>query len=534
MKKLHFTKDNYTKIKEAAELIGKSVSLTLGVRGNSVLLQNQYGEIHSTNDGVTVAKDIEVEDKLQQVIIKVLKESCLKTNQIVGDGTTTTMIIATNLIINAMNQLALGQAHSVDIVKGLDIIKAKYFELLEKYQIQYDETKQDLLYKVAKVSSRRDDIATIAVDAIIKAGKGGLTNVEFNNNNKLELKVSEGYTLQHGIVSEYLLQDKQNRKTEYSNVKVLVSTCAIECYQEGLLNINPLLIDCQEKGIKDLIIFCGTIDENSLIALAQANKQELLNVSVVYVPSIGNYQQDIAEDLAIYCGAKLFSSKRSDQIIEATVESLGELDAALVTPSSTVLISRTNKNRLDAQVAALEKHLSEDQDGHTNNIIYERIANLTGAIATIKVGGNNEMEMKATKDLVDDAIAAVKASFNYGFVNGGGTTYYNLARNIKNEVYEAKYKVAQDIFVSALNEPLKTLVDNAKFSPIESIYAAINFNKNAGYNFETDEMVDDIGKAGIYDPYLVARLAIENAVSVAKMIIGAGAINVEDNIRLNK
>jgi chaperonin GroEL len=534
MTKLQFTHDNYDKIKEVAGLMNKAVSLTLGVRGKNVLLEDQYGKITCTNDGVTVANSIDVEDKLQRVILNVLKEGSNKTNDIVGDGTTTTMIFATDMIIEALKRIEVDGVHPVDIANGLDVVKEKYNTLLEKYNIPYSDEHEEQLNKVAKVSSRRQDIADIVTKAVLASGKNGLTTIQPNNNNKIELVVNNGYGLENGLVSEHLITDKENRQSQLTKPKVFITTTAITSSMEGILNISKLLGECIENKVTDLLILCTRIDDKALDALIGANNDKIMNIGIVYIPTVGMFQQDIAEDLAVYCGAKLFSSKRGDSVMEAGYKDLGNLNEAILSTKQSILLSLTNSKEVQDQVKALEKHLDEDEDGFTNNQLRQRIAKLTGAISVIKVGGNNEIELNATKFLVEDAVNAVRSSFNFGYVNGGGTTFYNIAKELVQDEELNRCNVARFIFNHALNQPLITLVDNANVKPIESIYGAIDKNPKAGYNFETNQLVEDIGVDGILDPWLVAKLSMENAVSIAKMVLTTGAINYEDNIRMNK
>lgn len=514
-KQILFGEEARRKIHDGISKSAKAVKATLGPRGRNVVLDKSFGGPRITNDGVSIAKEISFKDKFENMGAEIVKEVANKTNDGVGDGTTTTVVLLEALVNEGLEKLDKG-ANAMGIRKGMEMARDAAVAELTKMAKPVANSKD--VKQVAAISAESDELGTIIAETVEKVGKNGVVTVEESQGMELSYEVVEGLQIDKGYVSPYFVTNPERMEAEYTDPYVLITDRKISSIQDLL----PLLEKLAQAGTKQLVIVADDVDGDALTTLVVNKLRGSFNTLAVKAPGYGDKKKELLADLATVIGGQVISEDTGLTFESTELSMLGRAKRVVATKDATVFVGgKGKKSDIDARVAQLKALVENTNSKFDKEKFEERIAKLSGGVAVIRVGAATETEMKYLKDKIDDAVKATKASIEEGIVPGGGTALAKVAKAIADtDTLTADQKAGYDIVVRALSIPLRQIAMNCGKDDASVILREVADGKGfAGYDALKDEMVPDMVKAGIIDPVKVTRGAVENAVSAAAILL---------------
>lgn len=525
-KVIKYSTDARKKIKAGVDKVANAVKVTLGPKGRNVILEKGFGAPTITNDGVTIAKEIELEDKFENIGAELAKEVADKTNEAAGDGTTTAALITQSLIREGLKFIETG-INPVGVKQGMEEAKSDVIKILKKNSKKV--TGKNEISQVATVSSESREMGEMIANVMEKVGKDGVITVEESQTFGLSQEITEGMNFDKGYVSPYMITDIESQKAELKDPYILITDKKIS----AIADILPILEKLAQSGKKDIAIIADEVEGEALATLVVNKLRGVINVLAVKAPEFGDTRKEVLEDLAVLTGAQVISEDKGMELKNVTVEMLGRAQKIISTKDDTTIVGgKGKKKNIEARITQIKTQMEKSESDYDKEKLQKRSAKLTGGVAVIKVGAATETELTYMKHKMEDALAATKAAVEEGIVAGGGTALAKAVagleeRDLSKESHE--FKAGYETLLKALNEPLKQIAANSgKKDPAVVLNKIIESkNINFGYDAARDEYKEDMVKAGIIDPLKVTRAALENAVSVAAMLLTTEAAVAE-------
>ncbi|MCI8273397.1 MAG: chaperonin GroEL [Clostridia bacterium] len=512
-KQIKFGEEARKSLLEGVNKLADTVKVTLGPKGRNVVLDKSFGAPLITNDGVTIAKEIELEDKFENMGARLVKEVSTKTNDIAGDGTTTATVLAQAMIKEGVKNVAAG-ADPMAIKRGIERAVAGAVEELKNITSPING-KEDIA-RVASISANNTEVGNLIADAMEKVSKDGVITIEESKTSNTELNVVEGMQFDKGYVSPYMVTDTEKMEAILENPYILITDKKISNIQE----ILPLLETLMQSSGK-LVIICDDIESEALSTLILNKLRGVLNVVAVKAPGFGDKRKAMLEDIAILTGGEVISQDLGMELKDTQIEQLGRAKQIKVQKENTIIVDGAgDKEELAKRVKQIKSQIEETKSEFDRENLQERLAKIVGGVAVIGVGAATEVEMKDKKLRIEDALSATKAAVEEGIVAGGGTAYVNIIPAVEkvSKELEGGEKLGGEIVLKALEEPVKQIARNAGLEPAVILE---NVRKSAiGFGFDADkEQYVDMKKSGIVDPTKVTRSALQNAASIAAMVL---------------
>ncbi|MEK7108881.1 MAG: chaperonin GroEL [Patescibacteria group bacterium] len=506
-------------LKSGIDKAANTVKVTLGPRGRNVALDKGYGGPTITNDGVSIAKEISFKDKFENMGAEIVKEVASKTNDIAGDGTTTSVVLLQAIVEEGMKHTEMGLS-AMGVRHGIERAAAEAVAALKSLakKIQNDEE----IRQIATISSESEEIGKIIADTIAEVGKDGVVTVEESQSLGIEKEVVEGIEFDRGYVSAYMVTDTTRMEASYKDPLILVTDKKVSSVQEVL----PLLQKVAESGKKDLVIVAEDIDGEALTTFVLNKLRGTFNVLAVKAPGYGDRKKEMLQDIAVMTGGEVISEEKGIKFEDATLAMLGRASKVIATKDKTVIVGgKGGKKDIEARVAAIRVQIKETTSKFDKEKFEERLAKLAGGVAVIRVGAATETEMKYLKLKIEDAVNATKAAIEEGIVAGGGTALVKAAQKVAESFAKQKDKlsaaerVGYEVVLKALELPLRQIAYNAGVDAGVVVDKVKNAKGNAGYDAVKDEVVMDMLASGIVDPVKVTRTGLERAASAAAMLL---------------
>ncbi|EAJ7398250.1 chaperonin GroEL [Campylobacter upsaliensis] len=511
-KEIIFSDEARNKLYEGVKKLNDAVKVTMGPRGRNVLIQKSFGVPSITKDGVSVAKEVELKENLENMGASLVREVASKTADQAGDGTTTATVLAHAIFKEGLRNITAG-ANPIEVKRGMDKACEAIVDELKKLSREVKDKKE--IAQVATISANSDEkIGALIADAMERVGKDGVITVEEAKSINDELSVVEGMQFDRGYLSPYFITNADKMIVELSNPYILLFDKKIT----SLKDLLPILEQIQKTG-KPLLIIAEDIEGEALATLVVNKLRGVLNISAVKAPGFGDRRKAMLEDIAILTGGEVIAEELGRTLESATLEDLGQASSVIIDKDNTTIVNGAgDKANIDARVNQIKAQIAETTSDYDREKLQERLAKLSGGVALIKVGAATETEMKEKKDRVDDALSATKAAVEEGIVIGGGAALIKAKSKIKLKL-EGDEAIGAAIVERALRAPLRQIAENAGFDAGVVVNSVENSSdENAGFDAAKGEYVD-MFKAGIIDPVKVERIALLNAVSVASMLL---------------
>jgi len=514
-----FNEEARRALKRGVDAVSDVVKITIGPRGRNVVLDKGYGAPTITNDGVSIAKEITLSDKFENMGAEIIKEVANKTNDVAGDGTTTSVILAQAIIGEGLKHVSMG-VNAMSLRMGIEEAVAKAVTVL--IQIAKPIKNKEEIRQVANLSSESEEIGSIIAETIEKVGKDGVVTVEESQTFGVDSEVVEGLEFDKGYVSPYMITNPERMEAEYKDVPILLTDRKISSVKE----ILPLLESLSQSGKKELVIVADDVDGEALSTFIVNKLRGGFSVLAVKAPGYGDRKKEMLEDIAVTIGAKVVSEDLGVKLESATIDMLGKASKILATKDSTIIVGgKGGKSAIDKRIAALKKQKETLDSKYDKEKIDERIAKLSGGVAVIRVGAATETEMKYLKLKIEDAVAATKAAIAEGIVAGGGSAFIRVIKKMRSEKAKdfatPEIALGYEIVLKALEAPLRQIVLNTGNADgsvaVEKIMTSDK--ENAGFNAMTEKFSDDLIKEGIIDPVKVTRTSLQNAASAAAILL---------------
>ena len=512
-KVIKFGEDARKSLLEGVNKLADTVKVTLGPKGRNVVLDKSFGAPLITNDGVTIAKDIELEDKFENMGARLVKEVSEKTNDVAGDGTTTATVLAQSMIKEGVKNVAAG-ADPMAMKRGIDKAVNSAVEELKKISVPVNG-KEDIA-RVASISANNDEVGELIAEAMEKVSKDGVITIEESKTSNTELNVVEGMQFDKGYVSPYMVTDTEKMEAVVDNPYILITDKKISNIQE----ILPLLENLMQQSGK-LVIICDDIEGEALSTLVLNKLRGVLNVVAVKAPGFGDKRKAMLQDIAILTGGEVITSDLGLELKDTQIEQLGRARQVKVQKENTIIVDGAgDKQQIADRVGQIKAQINETKSEYDKEGLQERLAKMAGGVAVIEVGAATETEMKDKKLRIEDALSATKAAVEEGIVAGGGTALINVAPAVEKTVNELTggEKLGATIVLKALEEPVKQIARNAGLEPAVIADNVKKSEVGVGFDASKEEYVD-MKKSGIVDPTKVTRSALQNAASIASMVI---------------
>ena len=511
-KEIRFSSDARQSMLKGVNTLADAVSVTLGPKGRNVVLEKSYGSPLITNDGVSIAKEIELEDHFENMGAKLVYEVANNTNDIAGDGTTTATILARDMIVNGMKQVEKG-ANPVLMREGIERASKAVAEVLLKNSHKV-ETSRDIA-SVATISSSNSHIGELIAQAMDKVGRDGIINVDESNSFDDELEVNEGMQYDKGYVSPYFVSDTDKMEVEMDNPLILVTNQKITNLQEILSLLEQVL-----KTNKPLLLIAEDYENEAISSLVLNKLRGAFNVVATKAPGFGDKQKEMLEDIAVLTGSKFYNKDLNMKLSDLTIEDLGTIKKVIVKKDNTTLIGHSSSEAVNARVEELKTQLANTKSDYEKKSLKERIGKLSNGVATIKVGATTEAELKEKKLRIEDALNATKAAVDEGIVVGGGAALVEAYEELKNQVRDTNVDIQKGINVvmNSLFAPLTQIAINAGYDEEEIVSIQKTAEKDFGFDAKTGDWVN-MFEAGIIDPTKVTRSALLNAASISALFL---------------
>ena len=513
-KKIIFDVDARDGVKRGVDALANAVKVTLGPKGRNVIIGKSFGSPQVTKDGVTVAKEIELEDALENMGAQMVKEVASKTNDLAGDGTTTATILAQSIVKEGLKNVAAG-ANPLDLKKGIDKSVSAIVSNLEKQSVEVGNSSEKIK-QVASISANNDNnIGSLITEAFEKVGKEGVITVEEAKGTDTYVDVVEGMQFDRGYLSPYFVTDSEKMQTELETPYILLYDKKISAMKDLL----PILEPVSQTG-KPLLIIAEDVDGEALATLVVNKLRGSLKIAAVKAPGFGDRRKAMLEDIAILTGGTVISEDRGFTLENTTIEMLGSAERVTIDKDNTTIVNGAgDKKNIEARVSQIKSQIETTTSDYDKEKLQERLAKLAGGVAVLYVGAASEVEMKEKKDRVDDALHATRAAVEEGIVAGGGVALLRSRKVLENLTSDNLDEVTGIQIISrAIESPLRTIVENAGGEGSVVVAKVLEGKNNFGYDAKSEKFVDLL-KQGIIDPKKVTRIALENAASVAGMIL---------------
>ena len=515
-KEIKFSSDARSAMVRGVDILADTVKVTLGPKGRNVVLEKSFGSPLITNDGVTIAKEIELEDHFENMGAKLVSEVASKTNDIAGDGTTTATVLTQAIVREGIKNVTAG-ANPIGIRRGIEAAVAAAVEALKNNAIPV--ANKEAIAQVAAVSSRSEKVGEYISEAMEKVGKDGVITIEESRGMETELEVVEGMQFDRGYLSQYMVTDSEKMVADLENPYILITDKKISNIQE----ILPLLESILQSN-RPLLIIADDVDGEALPTLVLNKIRGTFNVVAVKAPGFGDRRKAMLEDIAILTGGTVITEDLGLELKDATIEALGQAARVTVDKDSTVIVEGAgNPESISHRVAVIKSQIETTTSEFDREKLQERLAKLSGGVAVIKVGAATETELKEMKLRIEDALNATRAAVEEGIVAGGGTALANVIPAVAALELTGDEATGRNIVLRALEEPVRQIAHNAGFEGSIVIDRLKNAEVGTGFNAATGEWVNMIDQ-GIIDPVKVSRSALQNAASVASLILTTEAV----------
>ena len=515
-KDIKFSSDARSAMVRGVDILADTVKVTLGPKGRNVVLEKSFGSPLITNDGVTIAKEIELEDHFENMGAKLVSEVASKTNDIAGDGTTTATVLTQAIVREGIKNVTAG-ANPIGIRRGIEAAVAAAVETLKNNAIPV--ANKEAIAQVAAVSSRSEKVGEYISEAMEKVGKDGVITIEESRGMETELEVVEGMQFDRGYLSQYMVTDNEKMVADLENPYILITDKKISNIQE----ILPLLESILQSS-RPLLIIADDVDGEALPTLVLNKIRGTFNVVAVKAPGFGDRRKAMLEDIAILTGGTVITEDLGLELKDATIEALGQAAKVSVDKDSTVIVEGAgNPEAIANRVAVIKSQIETTTSEFDREKLQERLAKLSGGVAVIKVGAATETELKEMKLRIEDALNATRAAVEEGIVAGGGTALVNVIPAVEALELTGDEATGRSIVLRALEEPVRQIAYNAGYEGSIVIDRLKNAEAGTGFNAATGEWVNMI-EAGIIDPVKVSRSALQNAASVASLILTTEAV----------
>ena len=515
-KEIKFSSDARSAMVRGVDILADTVKVTLGPKGRNVVLEKSFGSPLITNDGVTIAKEIELEDHFENMGAKLVSEVASKTNDIAGDGTTTATVLTQAIVREGIKNVTAG-ANPIGIRRGIEAAVVAAVEALKNNAIPV--ANKEAIAQVAAVSSRSEKVGEYISEAMEKVGKDGVITIEESRGMETELEVVEGMQFDRGYLSQYMVTDSEKMVADLENPYILITDKKISNIQE----ILPLLESILQSN-RPLLIIADDVDGEALPTLVLNKIRGTFNVVAVKAPGFGDRRKAMLEDIAILTGGTVITEDLGLELKDATIEALGQAARVTVDKDSTVIVEGAgNPEAISHRVAVIKSQIETTTSEFDREKLQERLAKLSGGVAVIKVGAATETELKEMKLRIEDALNATRAAVEEGIVAGGGTALANVIPAVADLELTGDEATGRNIVLRALEEPVRQIAHNAGFEGSIVIDRLKNAELGTGFNAATGEWVNMI-EEGIIDPVKVSRSALQNAASVASLILTTEAV----------
>jgi chaperonin GroEL len=519
-KKVLFDEDVKKALIKGVNTVADAVRVTVGPRGRNVILDKGFGSPTITNDGVSIAKEISLENRFENMGVEIIKEVATRTNDAAGDGTTTSVIVAQALINEGFKHTAMG-ANSMAIKSGIEKAGKDALDAIKKSATAIKDKKQ--IVHVATISAESAELGEIIADTIEKVGKDGVVTVEESQSFGVTSEVAQGLEFNQGYVSHYMMNDSERMEAEYKDPLILVTDKRISNLKEVL----PLIEAVVQSGKKELVIIADDIDGEALTTFVVNKLRGVFSVLGIKAPGFGDRKKEELRDIAITTGATLISDDFGISLDKATVAMLGRAQRVVSKKDSTVIVGgKGKKSELDERISQIKSQVKNTESKYEKEKLEERVAKLSGGVAVIKVGAATETEMKYLKLKIEDAVNATKSAVEEGVVAGGGSTLAKASAMLEEKLSKQggkmslEDKIGYEIVAKALKAPLRQIALNAGKEDAGVVVDTVMKGKaNAGYNALNDTFVDDMIVSGIIDPVKVTRNGVQNAISAAAILL---------------
>ena len=521
-KDIKFNTDARDLLKQGIDQLANAVKVTLGPKGRNVVIEKKFGAPQITKDGVTVAKEVELEDKFQNTGAQLVKSVASKTGDDAGDGTTTATILTQAIVNEGLKNVTAG-ANPMDLKRGIDKAVAKVVEHI-KANAEVVGDNYDKIEQVATVSANNDpEIGKLLADAMRQVSKDGVITIEESKSRDTNIGVVEGMQFDRGYLSPYFMTDADKMECVMENPYILI-------YDKKISNLKdflPILQPAAESG-RPLLVIAEDVDSEALTTLVVNRLRGGLKICAVKAPGFGDRRKAMLEDIAVLTGGVVISEEKGLKLEQATLEMLGSADKVNVTKDNTTIVNGHGaKENIKDRVAQIKNEIAATKSSYDKEKLQERLAKLAGGVAVLYVGANSEVEMKEKKDRVDDALCATRAAIEEGVVVGGGTTYIRAQQDLKDlKGDNADEQTGINIVCRAIEEPLRQIVANAGGEGAVVVNKVREGEGDFGYNARKD-IYEDLRAAGVIDPAKVARVALENAASIAGMFLTTECLIVD-------
>ncbi len=521
-KDIKFNMDARDLLKKGVDQLANAVKVTLGPKGRNVIIEKKFGAPQITKDGVTVAKEVELDDHFENTGAQLVKSVASKTGDDAGDGTTTATILAQSIVNVGLKNVTAG-ANPMDLKRGIDKAVNAVVEYIKANAEKVDDN-YDKIEQVATVSANNDpEIGKLIADAMRKVSKDGVITIEESKSRDTYINVVEGMQFDRGYLSSYFMTDADKMECVMDNPYILI-------YDKKISNIKdflPILQPAAESG-RPLLVIAEDVDSEALTTLVVNRLRGGLKICAVKAPGFGDRRKAMLEDIAVLTGGTVISEEKGLKLEQATLEMLGTCDKVTVTKDNTTIVNGAGlKEAIADRIAQIKNEISNTTSSYDKEKLQERLAKMAGGVAVLYVGANSEVEMKEKKDRVDDALCATRAAIEEGVVAGGGTTYIralSALAGLKGD--NADEQTGINIVERAIEEPLRQIVTNAGGEGAVVVQKVREGEGDFGYNARTD-VYEDMRKAGVIDPAKVSRVALENAASIAGMFLTTECLIVD-------
>ena len=515
-KEIKFSEDARAKMLAGVDKLANTVKSTIGPKGRNVVLEQTYGSPTITNDGVTIAKSIELEDHFENMGAKLVSEVASKTNDIAGDGTTTATVLAQAIVTEGMKNVTAG-ANPVGIRTGIDMATKTAVAAL--HEMSHDVSSKSDISQIAAVSSASEETGALIAEAMEKVGNDGVITIEESKGIETSLDVVEGMQFDRGYLSQYMVTDEDKMEANLENPYILITDKKISNIQD----ILPLLQNIVQQG-RPLLIIADDIEGEALPTLVLNKIRGTFNVVAVKAPGFGDRRKEMLQDLAILTGGTVITEDLGLQLKDTTIDQLGTASKVTVDKENTTVVEGSgDKNQIAERVAQIKKQIAETTSDFDREKLQERLAKLSGGVAVIKVGAATETELKERKYRIEDALNSTRAAVEEGFVPGGGTALINVIDKVGALEEEGDVQTGINIVKRALEEPIRQIAFNAGLEGSVIVEKLKSEKPGVGFNAATGEWEDMI-KSGIVDPTKVTRSALQNAASVAALLLTTEAV----------
>lgn len=509
------------KLKMGVDKLANAVKVTLGPKGRNVVLDKGFGSPTITNDGVTIAKEIELEDKIENLGAEIIKEVAEKTNDVAGDGTTTAVVLTQAIVSEGLKNVTAG-SNPLAIKRGLE-------KGCQRVKVLLKEMSKPVLGKsdiaqVATIAAESKEIGSLIAEVMEKVGKDGVITVEESKTFGLQEEIVKGLQFDRGYISPYMITDPERMEAVYEDPYILITDRKISALNE----ILPILEKMTQIGKKELVIIADDVEGDALATLVVNKLRGVFNTLAVKAPGFGDRKKEMLEDIAVVTGGKVISEEIGLKLDKIEIDMLGQARRVVATKEKTTIVEgKGDKAKIEARIKQIKNELKTTESEFDKEKLQERLAKLAGGVAVIKVGAATEVEQKARQHKTEDALAATRAAVEEGILPGGGVALLRARKALeKIEVSDPEEKIGINILKRALEEPIRQIAQNAGKDGSVVVAEVLKGEKNFGYNAATDKF-EDLMAAGIVDPTKVVRSALENAVSAASMLLTTETVVAE-------